>query len=336
MVDCMTRNKLGDCPPVSFIVPTYNEEDNIARCLESVVRQSYPKDKLEIIVVDGVSEDRTAEIAREIGARVVTNPKRGAQIGKALGIKNSAGEFVVLLDADNELVQNDWLERVVGLLESEPDVFGVESNYLVNPEDPAANRYCALLGLEYPLARRFSLLKNCAHKEDRGDYLVYTVKDGCFPVVGANGFIWRRKVLEKLLGDAESFDEGDLSAKAYLTGYRKIGNCKGYGIYHHHINTVWGFFKKRVRTGREFVARTKIKEEKEKAVWLERYSKSTLVFAAVYCLSVVGPLVEAIRGFIIDRDVAWFLHPLLSFGTVVIYGLTYIEHYLRPPKLFLR
>lgn len=328
--------RLINLPFVSFVIPTLNEEKNIARCLESIFKQRYPREKMEVVVADGGSSDGTAEIAAGMGARVVPNPKKGAQLGKALGIKNSRGDFVALLDADNEIVQNDWLEKFVGLLEKEPEVFGVESNYLVKSGDPVANRYCALLGLEYPVSRCFSLLKRCAFKKDKGEYLIYAVKDGRFPVVGANGFIWRRKILEELLDEAQSFDEGDLSAKAYLKGYRKIANYKSYGIYHHHIKTIGEFFKKRVRTGREFVARSKIKGKEGEVVWVRRYKKRQLVSAVMYCLSIVGPLVEAIRGFALDRDAAWFLHPVLSFGTVIIYGLTWVEYCIRPPKLFLR
>lgn len=328
--------KPTDFPFVSFVIPTWNEDKNIARCLGSIFKQTYPRERFEVIVVDGESLDKTAEIARKTGARVINNPKRGAQIGKALGIRGSNGDFVALLDADNEIVQDDWLERFIGLLDSEPDVFGVESNYLVNPEDAVPNRYCALLGLEYPIARCFSLLRRCAFKEVKDKYLIYTVKEGRFPVIGANGFIWRRAVLTQLLGNAESFDEGDLSAQAYLFGYRKVGNYKGYGIYHHHINTVWDFFKKRIRTGREFVNRSKIKKEDGVVVWVNRYNKRQLVLAVLYCLSFVGPLAEALKGFFVDKDVAWFLHPFLCFGTVLIYGVTYVEYYVRPPKLFLK
>lgn len=311
---------------MSIVIPAYNAEEHIGRGLKSLTKQTYPKDKLEIIVADGRSSDRTIEIAKNNGARVVVNEKRDAQIGKAVGIKHAKGQIIALLDADNEVVQKDWLEKLLIPLLEDPDIFGVESNYLRKKNDYLANRYCALLCLEYPIARCFSLLKNCAHKEDRGSYIVYTVKENKYPAVGANGFLWRRKVLESLGGFKKSFDEGDISARAYLKGYRKIGNYKRYGIYHHHIKTVGEFLRKRVRTGREFLARKRLKTKKKETIWLSRYNELEFILAVIYCLSFIGPLIEAMKGYIIDRDIAWFLHPPLCFATVVIYGFTFLEH----------
>ena len=53
---------MSDLPFVSIVIPARNEEKFIGKCIESILNGTYPKDKLEIIVVDGMSEDRTEEI----------------------------------------------------------------------------------------------------------------------------------------------------------------------------------------------------------------------------------------------------------------------------------
>src|ERR1700710_761412 len=63
-------------PRFSVVIPAYNEEANIAACLSSLAEQDYPGE-LEVIVVDNASTDATARIAREHGARVITEPERG-------------------------------------------------------------------------------------------------------------------------------------------------------------------------------------------------------------------------------------------------------------------
>ncbi|PIP12385.1 MAG: glycosyl transferase, partial [bacterium (Candidatus Stahlbacteria) CG23_combo_of_CG06-09_8_20_14_all_40_9] len=50
---------------ISIVIPCRNEEKFIGKCLDSIIEQDYPKDKLEILVVDGMSEDRTREIMKE-------------------------------------------------------------------------------------------------------------------------------------------------------------------------------------------------------------------------------------------------------------------------------
>ena len=50
---------------ISIVCPIYNEEKHIAGCLDSIIRQDYPHDQMEVLIVDGMSTDRTREIVRE-------------------------------------------------------------------------------------------------------------------------------------------------------------------------------------------------------------------------------------------------------------------------------
>jgi glycosyltransferase involved in cell wall biosynthesis len=83
---------------ISTIVITYNEEDNIERCLTSVG----PFSK-EIIVVDSNSTDRTADIARGLGARVVSNDWPGYGRQKQFALENASHPWVFSIDADEEV-----------------------------------------------------------------------------------------------------------------------------------------------------------------------------------------------------------------------------------------
>jgi len=87
---------------ISVIVTTKNEEKNIANCLESVKKQSYPQDKIEIIVVDNSSTDKTKEIALKYTDKVFSyGPERSAQ--RNFGVEKSTGEYFLYLDADMTL-----------------------------------------------------------------------------------------------------------------------------------------------------------------------------------------------------------------------------------------
>lgn len=101
-------------PVVSVIITTKNEEKNIANCLKSILRQTYPCDKIEIIVVDNNSTDKTKEIALSFfpsldkeGLGAVGNPsiqfytkgpERSAQ--RNFGVNKSKGGYFLYLDAD--------------------------------------------------------------------------------------------------------------------------------------------------------------------------------------------------------------------------------------------
>lgn len=90
---------MNDCPLVSIIITTRNEEINIQNCLESIKRQNYPLDKIEIIIVDNNSTDKTLVIARRYTDKIYNyGPERSAQ--RNYGAKYAIGKYILYLDAD--------------------------------------------------------------------------------------------------------------------------------------------------------------------------------------------------------------------------------------------
>jgi len=86
-------------PLISVIITTKNEEKNIKNCLESIKYQTYPQKKIEIIVVDNYSTDKTKTIARQYTSQIFNKgPERSAQ--RNFGVKMSSGKYVLYLDAD--------------------------------------------------------------------------------------------------------------------------------------------------------------------------------------------------------------------------------------------
>ena len=89
---------------LSVIVPIYQEEKYISKCIDSMLSQDYPKDDLEIILVDGMSKDRTREIVATYTAkypfiRMIDNPERIAPCAMNRGIKEAKGDVILRLDA---------------------------------------------------------------------------------------------------------------------------------------------------------------------------------------------------------------------------------------------
>jgi len=104
-----------ELPKVSVIIPVYNEEGSIARTLDSILASEYPKEKLEIIVVDNNSNDNTLKIARQYqskGIKIYTEKKQGKGYALNLGIKKCKGEIFFSMDADT-IVENYSLKSMV-------------------------------------------------------------------------------------------------------------------------------------------------------------------------------------------------------------------------------
>ena len=107
-------------PFVSVVVPCLDEEPFIAACLERLREQDYPRDRMEILVVDGGSRDGTRTILERVAAedprvRVIDNPQRIQACGMNAGIRAAAGEVIVRMDAHCECA-GDYVRRCVEAL----------------------------------------------------------------------------------------------------------------------------------------------------------------------------------------------------------------------------
>jgi glycosyltransferase involved in cell wall biosynthesis len=106
---------------VSVIMPCRNEEKFISRCLNSIVANDYPKDKLEVFVIDGRSTDRTRNIVEEYAKqypfiRLMDNPEEIQTIATNIGINASDADVIVRMDAHVEYPK-DYISKSVSWLE---------------------------------------------------------------------------------------------------------------------------------------------------------------------------------------------------------------------------
>jgi glycosyltransferase involved in cell wall biosynthesis len=108
-------------PFVTAVVPCRNEEKHIGRCLESILANDYPKHRLEILVVDGMSEDGTREIVKSYCERyemirLVDNPEKHIPVAMNLGIRKARGETIIKMDA-HSTYQKDHIALCVAYQE---------------------------------------------------------------------------------------------------------------------------------------------------------------------------------------------------------------------------
>lgn len=107
-------------PSVSVIVPCFNGEGHLRRCLDGLSRQTYPD--YEIVVVDDASTDGSLGILKEFpGVKIVRNTENhGPAFSRNRGIEASSGEILVFLDADCEVDDSEWLAQHVRLQAARP------------------------------------------------------------------------------------------------------------------------------------------------------------------------------------------------------------------------
>jgi len=96
---------------ISVIIPTFNEEENIAQCLVSLSHQTLPRSEYEIIVVDGGSEDATCEIAKKYADQVFVQTSKKVGGARNDGVKVAKGEIIATTDADC-ILPPSWIGRI--------------------------------------------------------------------------------------------------------------------------------------------------------------------------------------------------------------------------------
>ncbi|MDI6840942.1 MAG: glycosyltransferase [bacterium] len=210
-------------PKVSVIVPVYNGERTLMECLNSLMKLKYPRDRLEIIVVDNNSTDRTKEIATQFPVTYVFERHRNWAAAKNRGLTICTGELVAFLSHDC-IIHRDWISEFVKEFQVD-EVGGCGGNILPYRIRNWIDRY--YYQFIYSNKRWVSEIK-------------YP-----FPwIIGLNS-IFRRNDLIAIGGFDEKIgrcDDVDISWRVQLKG-RTLKYISQAIVYHDHENTFRAFFK---------------------------------------------------------------------------------------------
>ena len=214
-------------PSVSVIVPVHNGAATIGRCIESLLAQRYPSERLEIIIVDSASTDATAEIAGRYPVRLTAESTiRTSYAARNCGIVAARHDLIALIDADC-VAERDWLARLVAPLE-DPSVGAVVGRI----DDARAETLCEEFTAKIrPFARpeqktlRTLLTANVALR--RRDLEALNLFDELLPTGGDVDLGWR---LQQRLG-------------------LKITEATQAGVLHHHRRTLREVFRQYRRYG---------------------------------------------------------------------------------------
>lgn len=135
---------MENAPKVSTVIPAYQAEKTIRRAINSVLKQTFTN--FEILIVDNASQDKTAEIIKEIAAsdtRVIyihSNKNLGPAGGRNLAVKQAKGKFVAFLDADDEWRLDNKLQTQIRFLEENQSVGVIFSDCVVFDEPAQLER----------------------------------------------------------------------------------------------------------------------------------------------------------------------------------------------------
>jgi len=163
---------------ISIIIPVLNEEKYIAKCLDSIIESDYDKSKMEVLLVDGGSKDKTIQVIREYQKnypflKLLHNPKKIVPVAMNIGIRNATGEYIIRLDAHSSYPPNYFLKLIHWHRKLDADNVGGVIETQVKSESPTS------LAIKNVLSDRLgvgSAFRSGVHKIQEVD----TVPFGCY------------------------------------------------------------------------------------------------------------------------------------------------------------
>ena len=326
----VSRVSSEELPSISIVIPTYNSERTLAQCLESIVGQDYPREKIEIIIADGGSKDKTLEIAEKFKVdKILHNPLRTGEAGKAVGLEAAKNEIMLFQDSDNILDRRDWLRKMVEPF-GDLSIVGAEPLYYTyRKEDSLITRYCALLGMNDPLCLylgnydRYSYVTGkwtelAVKTVDNGNYLLLELDEKNIPTIGANGFLVRARELKKVEYKPYLFDI-DVVYQLIRMGQDRFAKVK-IGIVHRFANNIGTFMRKTYRRIRDYLFYER--HGMRNYPW-RRLSRVRILKFAFYTLLIIPVLRDSVKGYKKRPDKAWLFHPIACWIVFVTYGVIY-------------
>ncbi|MFA4880070.1 MAG: glycosyltransferase family 2 protein [Candidatus Doudnabacteria bacterium] len=323
---------------LSVVIANFNNAPKLEKCLQSIRSQDYSQEKIEILVTDGGSTDTSQEIARKYKAEFIEGGYQDNQEARRFwGIKKARNEIVAIIDTDNLLPYQTWFKDMVTPFLNDSEIFASQTlRYAYRKNDTLFNRYCALFGANDPVALYLKKqdrlpyyysswkLKGCAH--DQGIY--YKVKfDQDLPTVGSNGFLVRRKLLEKVLTIPEDLFHIDIIFDLVKLGYQNIAFVKN-TIIHETGDSFRRLIKKRI----DYFQKHSIKlvDRRRYKIYDSKNIKDNLLLVEYifFTLTILKPFLDACRGFRKKKDAAWFMHPLVCLMFLYAYGYVVIQKFI--------
>ena len=313
---------------VSYVIPTLNSAKTLEACLSAILAQRVSRAEYEIVIADAGSSDDTVKIARRMGVdKIVENRLKTGEAGKTAGIKAATGDLIALVDSDNILPDDRWLELMTGPFR-DPDIVASEPlEYTSRKGDPALTRYFALLGMNDPLClftgnydRMCGVTGKwtglAVRQQDMGEYLKLSLTEETLPTIGANGFVFRRSLLGHVTWSPYFFDI-DVMHQAVRAGFGHVAKVKT-GIVHLYCARLGDFARKQRRRIRDFLF---FAQEKQRTYPWNRQKKTGVVRFALATVFVLPVAAQAAVGFCRRPDWAWLYHVPVCWITLSVYGV---------------
>lgn len=263
-------------PKISIIVPNYNGSCTLAACIQSLLSLDYPKEKLDIIIVDNDSTDSSIETIKTFPVKLLREKDRkGSYAARNLGVKEATGEIFAFTDADC-VVDKQWLINALKYFATE-DVGGVAGK---------------VLGTE-PKTLVEEFVTQCK-AFDQSSFFNHNY----YPFAITANVLYKKDVFDKIGSFENNWISGgdvDFSWRMQIYGKMKLIYADDCIVYHHHRTSPKGLYSQSKRhtygaclLNAKYDNKFKIINEQKNFVLfvkiIRKYIEKILLYSAYYLL----------------------------------------------------
>lgn len=300
-------------PKVSFILLTYNGGGGVKKCLDSVDKQSYPKNLIDTVVVDNGSSDNSVGIAKKYKARVFVHPEGNLYSNWVRGLHKCRGEFVFYLEQDIVLRGKNFIKSMIKpLLEDDRLMATFTKEY------PKKDMHWAARFLSYHYSQCDPLLEFLFDKlenkivEKHSNYFVCKFDQKLQP---ACRMFYRIKYLKKTKNwKSKNYFDHDFVINCVNAGYPYFAYVPKPGYYHYHVTSFNHLMTKRVRNMNMHYFDNYNKGDYTILNVKDKKQVLKLILFFVYANLVIPPTIRGLVRFFKYKDWVLLTEPIVTIG----------------------
>jgi len=315
-------------PSISVVICARNEEVNLQRLFFSLNKQTYPKDNIEFIFIDDNSKDSSLKLAKSFGAKIIRVDTGDIELNKGTGMHHSKKDLIYWLDADMEICDSNFFQKMVRPFVQNCDVVASFTNEFAldsrNRVESSLLRYISYDPLQRdPLFQFFSPSIESTITKKKNDYYICKFTPGKIPPAGR--CMYKQKILFKTgIKYSNSFIDLETLEIVSRAGYQTFAYVPKAKIRHYHAENIKTLINKRIRNLKaDYLPNI----ENKYYLWFDLKNTKDIVKIIFWIIWVNLLIPETIKGLvksIFYKDLAFMWQPIVSLITTDIILLNFL------------